>query len=179
MADWQAILDRHGPMVWRVASSMVGLDSDAADCFQETFLAAVELSRKQRVLSWSATLRAIAVNKANDCLRRRYRHGKRQEDRDTALLADGCDAAATGDAAARELAAALRRALATLEPRQARAFSLVAIESLSYAAAAEALGVSVNHVGVLVHRARHALKQQLAAYAPACADAERGDSRNG
>lgn len=68
-----------------------------------------------------------------------------------------------GEAEAVELAAMLRRALADLPARQAEVFSLRELSGLSYEEIAEQLGIEVNAVGVLLHRARGRLRTFLAA----------------
>ena len=67
----------------------------------------------------------------------------------------------SAEAQATELAERLRHALAELPPQQAQAFCLHCLEGESYEAASEQLGVSVNHVGVLIHRARARLRELL------------------
>ena len=64
------------------------------------------------------------------------------------------------------MSARLREALATLPPRQADVFSLYNLEGWSYQDIARHLGVSVDAVGVLLHRARTRLRQRLADLAP-------------
>ena len=39
--DWPAIVREHGPLVWRTALRILGDDSEAADCYQETFISAL------------------------------------------------------------------------------------------------------------------------------------------
>jgi RNA polymerase sigma factor (sigma-70 family) len=65
------------------------------------------------------------------------------------------------------LADALRAALARIDPRQAEAFCLVALEGFPNTRAAELLGTTPNNVAVLLHRARAALRQRLRAFDPA------------
>lgn len=60
-----------------------------------------------------------------------------------------------------ELAEHLRKALSTLDPRQAQVFCLACLEELSYREIAEQLDVTVNHVGVLLSRARSSLQKRL------------------
>ena len=61
-----------------------------------------------------------------------------------------------------ELADRLREALATLPPRQAEAFCLHCLDDLSYRAIAAELGISVDAVGLLLHRARARLRVLMA-----------------
>ena len=73
MTDWRNIVSRHGPAVWRTAYRLLGAHADAADCFQEAFLAALQMSRRQRVRSWPALLQTLTTRRALDELRRRIR----------------------------------------------------------------------------------------------------------
>ena len=66
-----------------------------------------------------------------------------------------------------ELAERLRDALAEIDPAQAKAFCLISLEALTNREAAEVLGVTSNHVGVLLYRARQALREKLIAFDPA------------
>ena len=44
MVDWDGIIDREGPAVWRTVCRLLTHRADAEECFQETFLAALEAS---------------------------------------------------------------------------------------------------------------------------------------
>ena len=70
------------------------------------------------------------------------------------------------DAAHCELAESLRTALAEIDPIQSSAFCLIGLEGMSNREAADQLGVTANHVGVLLHRARQALREKLIAFDP-------------
>lgn len=166
MHDWSELIDKHGPMVWCTLRRLIGNRDDASDCFQEVFSAALEFSRRQKVLSWTATLRHLASVKAIDCLRRRYRDSQIQHGDYVAEMADPQSACPQDRLDSAELASALRTALATIDPRQAEVFSMICLDALTYQEAASAIGITENHVGVLLTRARSALKQQLQAYAP-------------
>ena len=67
-------------------------------------------------------------------------------------------------AIAAELVEQLRLALVQLDPRQAEVFCLARIEEMSYSEIAERLEISTSHVGVLLHRARTTLQEQLSPY---------------
>jgi RNA polymerase sigma factor (sigma-70 family) len=58
----------------------------------------------------------------------------------------------------------LRIALAELDLREAQIFCLACLEKLSYREIALQLDLTVNHVGVLLHRARTGLQSRLALY---------------
>lgn len=49
MTDWSQIVAEHGTLVWRTARRLLTQEADAADCCQRTFLAAVELARREAV----------------------------------------------------------------------------------------------------------------------------------
>jgi RNA polymerase sigma-70 factor (ECF subfamily) len=162
MTDWPRLVHDHGPLVWRTAYRLLGHDADAADCFQEAFAAALQLSRRQPVAHWPSLLRRLATARALDRLRRRYR--ERAE-----AVTESVDSAAPGPgpverAEGAELAERLRQALSQLPPREAEVFCLRCVDDLSYDAIADQLGLSVNAVGVLLHRARGRLKGPLAAF---------------
>src|SRR5690242_14067631 len=73
MIDWQAISRQYGSLVWRTGYRLLGSDADAADCFQETFLCALDVSKRQAVRNWPALLQRLATARALDLLRRRKR----------------------------------------------------------------------------------------------------------
>jgi RNA polymerase sigma factor (sigma-70 family) len=166
MTDWPALLRDHGPLVWRTAYRLLGREADAADCYQQTFLAAVELERHEPIRHWPATLKRIAAARALDRLRERYRQSTRSgdlpADQADVRMADPVDLAQAG-----ELAVRLRIALTEIDPRQAEAFCLIALDGHSYDDAAVAMTVSANHAGVLLTRAKTALRERLHAFAPA------------
>ena len=167
--DWPQIVEQHGGMVWRIVRRLVNHEADAADCFQRTFVSALELSRREPVANWGPLLNRLAHARALDRLRER----KRIATRTTALADDAfTDSRAASPpqaAGANELAEQLRKALAELDPRQAEIFCLACLEDLSYDEIARQLRITVNHVGVLLNRARQALRERLAAHQPAAA----------
>jgi len=71
--DWQVVVEKYGPLIWRTAYRLLGNPADAADCFQETFVSALEVSRRQRVRNFSALLVRLATARAVDRLRQRMR----------------------------------------------------------------------------------------------------------
>jgi RNA polymerase sigma factor (sigma-70 family) len=65
-----------------------------------------------------------------------------------------------------ELAESLRLALSEIDPQQAEAFCLACLDDWSYLEISKHMGISVNYVGVLVSRARAALRARLQAFNP-------------
>ena len=164
MTDWSEVVRQHGPIVWKTAWRLLGNQADAADCFQDAFLAALEVSAREPVLHWAALLRRLATRKALQRLRQRYRGADR-----LVALDDSPPLAAPGPgpdraAEAAELSERLRDALADLDDRQATVFCLARLDGLSYEEIAAQLGLTVNHVGVLLNRARSQLQRRLRAH---------------
>jgi len=52
MPDWQSIVSQDGPAAWRTAYRLLGNRADADECFQETCLAALAVSRREVVHNW-------------------------------------------------------------------------------------------------------------------------------
>ncbi len=161
MPDWDEILTRDGPSVWRTAYRIVGNRADADECFQEAFLAALEVARRGPVRHWRALLQRLAAARGDDRLRTRLRHGACEPVADWDALGGSAPLPSKSIEDA-ELSAQLREAIAELPPRQAEAFCLHVLEEWSYREIAEHLDATIDSVGVLVHRARMRLRQRLA-----------------
>ena len=166
--DWQAISRLQGPLVWRTAHRLLNCDADAHDCFQETFLSALDVSKKQPIQNWPGLLQRLATTRALDQLRRRKR-----ETRSRAPGEADWDQVASHQlgpdrhAQDAELMDNLRSAVSRLPAQQAEVFCLRHISGLSYEEIAQQLEISVDGVGVSLHRAKHRLRQLLVS---ACAE---------
>jgi len=159
MTDWDAIVKRHGALVWASTQRIVGNLADTEDCVQETFLAAIRTSQRQNVRSWPALLRRIAIRTAIDRLRQRTMRGQAGEEALDTVQSPGPDP--LQHAQTSELAVALRANLAQLPPAQAGAFCLRYFDELSNEDIGEVLGTNANAVGVLLHRARERLRDLM------------------
>jgi RNA polymerase sigma-70 factor, ECF subfamily len=157
MPDWQEIIDRDGKAVWQTAYRIVGNRADADECFQEAFLAALEVSRREEVRNWRALLQRLATARAVDRLRSRYRQGSQQRPDDWDAL-PGPAPTASQIVEDSELADWLASALASLPLQQAEVFCLHCREDWSYREIAQHLAITVDSVGVLLHRARKQLR---------------------
>src|SRR5262245_61961905 len=165
MTDWPTIVRQHGPLVWRTAHRLLNHDADAADCFQRTFLAAVELDAIEPVRNWPAALARLATARALEQLRVRYRNAGRNVSLGEEPI--GRTADPIEGAAANELADRLRGALAAIDPKQAETFCLICLDGWSNQDAARLMGITAGHAGVLLQRARAALRAKLAEFDPA------------
>jgi len=161
VTDWSEIVQQHGPIVWQTVYRLLSNEADAADCFQNAFMAALEVSRTQTVRNWPGLLKRLATTSALARLRQRHRESGRTSSLPQEPLADGKALDPGRRAVAKDLADRLREALASLDERDAEVLVLAYMESLSYRQIAEQLGVTVNHVGVLLNRARSVLRSRL------------------
>jgi RNA polymerase sigma-70 factor, ECF subfamily len=161
MTDWKNIVDQHGPLVWSTVYRLVDNYADAYDCYQETFFEAYKVAERETVRDWRGLLRRLATVRAIKSLQLRGRLTHRIDG-----MADAEDIAdPVGEpprrAESNELAEHLRLALLQLPQQQAEVFCLNCLEHFSYEEIAEQLHVTVNAVGVLLHRAKQKLRDLL------------------
>ena len=156
--DWQIIIEKHGPAVWQTAYRLLGNRTDAADCFQETFICALELSQRQRIRSFSALLRRLATTRAIDRLRRRFRRSHCEA---VSTAVSSTNPGPAQMAQQQELVARLRELLTQLQPQETQVFCMRYLNDMSYRQIAKALGIKTNAAGVLLHRARAKLRKSF------------------
>lgn len=158
--NWQRIAEEHASAVWQTAYRLLRNHADAADCFQEAFLAAFELSQRQSVRNVRALLLHLATTRAIDQLRRRMRqlrHEANDDDVEAVSARPGPDVVVQN----LELAERLRTAIAQLPPQEAKVFCLRYFNDLSYRQIAGELTITSGAVGVLLHRAKGKLRHLL------------------
>jgi RNA polymerase sigma factor (sigma-70 family) len=160
MDDWSEIVARHGEAVWQAAFRVLGHEADAADCVQETFAAAVKVSRREPVRNWAALLCRVGTTQALYMLRQRSRRRKHHGAAEMPDFLDPGPGPAT-QAQECEAAEALRTALGGLPEQHAAVFTLRYLENLSYEQIGETLGLSSSSVGVQLHRAKGKLRQAM------------------
>src|SRR5512143_4335566 len=106
----------HGPAVWRTAYRLLANHSDAADCFQETFLAAFEIACREPVRNVPGLLVRLATTRAIDKLRQKSRQEQhRMQPADGEQAGDGADP--LDRAHTSELAGQLRQQIGLLPPQ--------------------------------------------------------------
>jgi RNA polymerase sigma-70 factor (ECF subfamily) len=164
----EALLVRYQPHLYRFGLRMCGNVDDASDVTQESLMAMARSVRDFRgdasVTSWLYTIiRRLCIRK-----RRRSKFAPAHEESLDApgstvvqRLADptpGPEQAAAG----REIEAALTMAIDRLDPGQREVLLLRDIEGLSAVEVAEVLEMSVDAVKSRLHRARIAVRQQIA-----------------
>lgn len=166
-AALERLLRNHESAVFRFGLKMCREQEDAKDVLQETLLAAARtLPDFRGASSVSTWLYTIA---RSFCIKKR-RTGKYAPEQVHSLDAEPETAAALADPgrgpeedmAGHQLRAALDAAIGALEPMYREVLVLRDVEGLSAAEVAEILGVSVDAVKSRLHRARIAVREQLA-----------------
>jgi RNA polymerase sigma-70 factor (ECF subfamily) len=167
-AALEALLVRYQPHIYRFGLRMCGNVEDAGDIAQESLISMARSLRDFRgdssVSSWLYTIAR------RFCIKKR-RRSKFAPAREESLDAPGTDAAQRvadpapspeQTATNQELAAALTRAIDALDPAQREVLVLRDVEGLPAPEAAKVLGISVDAVKSRLHRARVAVRQELA-----------------
>ena len=155
MANWNEIVNEHGPVVIRVAARILGDSDEGEDVAQDVFCQAFQLWEQQTIENWPALLRSIATRRAIDRLRRRHPVVPLSTDPPT-----NC-ASPPAELVAKELVQRLRVELARLPDRQAEIFMLRYFEEQSNRDIAETLGISITNVSTALTKARNSLSQRL------------------
>ncbi len=163
--EWVSELsETFGQMVYHAAYRILGSPEDAEDVLQEVFLKLLSGSGKrihpEAVKNWGAYLRVTASRTAIDLLRRKpkYKEESWEFVRETEV-SNGRTPRYL--ASQKQKARFLRQALSQLSERDAKVFALRCFEELSYENIAEHMSISVNQVGVILHRSRERLKEIL------------------
>jgi len=159
--DWQIIIEKHGPAVWQTAYRLLGNRTDAADCFQETFVCALEFSQRQRIRNFSALLIRVATTRAIDQLRQRFhRPGCNVASADRVAV-PSTNPGPVQMAQQQELIDRLRESLTKLSLAESQVFCMRYLNDMSYRQIAKELGIKTNAAGVLLHRARAKLRKSF------------------
>lgn len=167
-AALEALLVRYQPHLYRFGLRMCGNAEDAGDVAQESLISMVrslpDFRGEASVSTWLYTIAR------RFCMRKR-RRGKYAPPREDSLDAAETHAAQRiadpapnpeQTATNRELAEVLSRAIDALDPPQREVLVLRDVEGLSAPEAAEVLGISVDAVKSRLHRARVAVRRELA-----------------
>lgn len=158
------LVDQHGEMVFATAYRILGSSADAEDVFQEVFMKVLRgwdrIVRSGTMREWGAYLRVITTRRAVDVLRRTKRR-KHVGVEWIEHLAGPDGKNPRQIVMQNEMANVMRRALAKLPKKESRVFCLKYFEGLSYEQIAGQVGITVDSVGVLLHRARKRLREIL------------------
>lgn len=165
---FRALVERFQRPVLGLIRRMVHDHQLAEDLAQETFVRAFEnLASFEPDRAFSSWLFKIAHNRTIDHLRRK-RHlqvpleiGDPDDGPTREFLATSEHLSPDRQAASTEMAGALEAALRRLRPNYREVLALRFQGDMSYQEVADCLGVSMNGVKVLIHRARKQLIQEL------------------
>lgn len=166
------IIRQHAPIVWRTALRLLGNQADASDCFQETFLSAMQVGGRERVANWGGLLQRIATARALDMMRKRTLSRSRHSGQVDLAALSGGGPGPMEQLQNEELADSLAQALSRLPAQQAQAYCLRHLNGFSYEQIAQELGISADAVGVDLHRARARLRELLS---PCLNETNRGE----
>ncbi|WP_435018015.1 sigma-70 family RNA polymerase sigma factor [Tundrisphaera sp. TA3] len=155
---FEALVVRHGPMVFRVCRALLRDERDAEDAFQATFLV---LARKAGRVGAGGPLgpwlhgvaRRVSLKARSASARRARREGG-------AILADPPASGSTSPCP--DLAPTVHEELGRLPEKYRRPVVLCHLEGLTHAEAARELGWPVGTVSVRLARARDLLRHRLA-----------------
>ncbi|WP_344845559.1 sigma-70 family RNA polymerase sigma factor [Kribbella ginsengisoli] len=154
-----AVIERHGPAMFRYARRMLNDHGDAEEVVQDAFVAAwkalPDFRGDSKLRTWLFTLTA---RKAIDLLRKK-RPTPVADETLTALPAGGSDP--VEPAVRTELLEALDAALAELPDRQRAVWLLREVEEMSYLEISEVLATTPTVVRGQLARARVALQEKL------------------
>jgi RNA polymerase sigma-70 factor, ECF subfamily len=164
----ERLLERHQAQVYRYGLSMCRDPEDAKDVLQDTLLAMARGVRDFRgessISTWLYTVaRSFCIKK-----RRKSKFAPDHErSLETSAAEDGMqlvdDARGPEDAlAGKQVEEALGRAIESLEPMYREVLVLRDVEGLKATEVAEVLGITVQAVKSRLHRARLAVREQLA-----------------
>jgi RNA polymerase sigma-70 factor, ECF subfamily len=158
-AAFGAIVDRHGPALYRYAYRMLGHEGDTQDCLQEALAAAWRgLPGFRGDAALRTWLFALTINQVRTFVRRRP---PATLPVDEAVTVAPATLQPEQQALAADLLSALDRALRQLPLPQRSTWLLVEIEGLSYAEVAEVRHTTVTAVRGQLERARRNLEIKL------------------
>ena len=157
------LIRRHDQRVYRLARAIVRNEADAEEITQETYLRAFQhLSQFEGRARFSTWLLRIALNQAIA----RHRQNARFEDLDeiAELRSGQAESIHTPEqiVARSEIQEVVKRAIDKLPPTLRTVLMLRAIEGMNSAEAAEVLEISEDNLNVRLHRAKSALRDELA-----------------
>ena len=155
----ETLAKTEGVMVFKSAFKILMNKQQAEDVAQDLFITLFEMDEKRfaSVENWPAYLRRMAVTRSIDVIRKVARQKE-----DSFQVVD-FDPVANAKQTPHETAqmdqdiSQLQNSLTSLPELEAQVFVLRLIEQFAYKDIAQQLDISVNHVGVLLNRAKQSL----------------------
>ncbi|MDB4986416.1 MAG: polymerase sigma-54 factor RpoN [Myxococcaceae bacterium] len=161
---FELLMRRHNGKVYRVVRAILRRDSEAEDVMQDAYVRAYEhLAEFRGEARFSTWLTRIAVHEALARVRRERRFDSFDASvEESTLVSQGPEVSPERQAMSKQTRAILDSAVDALPDEFRLVFVLRAIEQLSGAETAEALGIPEQTVKTRFHRARERLKKEIA-----------------
>ena len=160
--ELETLFREHQDRIFRTAHRITGSIVDAEDVLQTVFL---RLSRREGRVDLAPSpgsyLHRAAINVSLDLIRQRSRSASIPIDEMAMNLTAGPGFSPESKRANNELRSAIRRSISKLGERSAEMFVLKYFEGYENKEIAELMGTSALVVGVLLHRARTRVKQEV------------------
>ncbi len=162
-AAFDGLYRQHYPRVLGICRRLLGGISDAEDAAQEVFMRAFRaLGRYDQKQPFGAWIGAIASNHCIDRLRQRQRLGKVFADTETLPEAEDPASAGADVLITSHRAEVIGRAVDALPEAYRLPIVMAYYADASHDEIAATLGITRNHVGVLLLRGRRRLRSMLA-----------------
>jgi RNA polymerase sigma factor (sigma-70 family) len=159
-AAFRELFTRYASLLTRVVRAQVGSDDECRDIVQQTFL---QLHRARRDYRSGEPLRPWLFTIAYNLCRDRWRALGHRREVDLDHAPPPVESTTASDLLqARQRAARLREALATLPPEQRQVVEMHWFAGLPLPEVATALGASLSAVKVRAHRAYERLRNNMA-----------------
>jgi RNA polymerase sigma-70 factor (ECF subfamily) len=155
-AAFEALVRRHGPMVWGVCRRLLGNPNDAEEAFQATFLVLVKragsIGRRELLANWLYGVARRTALKARTMRARRRQREKEVADMNDQIARDSGQA---------ELRLALDEELSRLADRYRKPIVLCYLEGMTRQEAAQFLGWPIGTVAGRLSRALNLLRARM------------------
>ncbi len=159
---WAEIYRMMAPSIFRLCRRALPTRQDAEDATGEVFLRArLRLSQYDDSRPFAPWLYRVAANHCWDELRKRRRRPELDDSEDEIAKLEAEAPTPQEAVLINESKRSIRRAIATLDDRTRLVVILRYFAEMSYAEIGEVLGISSNFAGVLLLRARRALRTRL------------------
>jgi RNA polymerase sigma-70 factor (ECF subfamily) len=159
---FQMLVTRHGDALYRFASRICRTGRDAEDALQDGLLAAWRGAATYRGDASARTwLFQVVIHASRRRGRRRAGEPEAHEHVDEAAALAGPESPADERTGARQVAAAMNRALAAMSDEAREVLLLRDVEGLSGDETAAALGIALAAMKSRLHRARLELKERV------------------
>ncbi len=156
------IFQEHHKQVYKAAYRVTGNAMDAEDAVQTVFMRLVRRHDKTRLSENPGSyLHRAAVNASLDIIRSRRNARSTSMEEFAPVLADSPTESPERKTSDKEIRDQIRVALGALNPRTAEVFILRYFQGHGNHEIAKMLGTSRSTIAVMLHRARHKLREEI------------------